>query len=277
MRQAGRYMPSYRALRARYAFLELCKNSQAAAEVTLQPVEQLGQLDQLGQRVAVGNSVTGDDQRRARGDQLPGRRVHRRPIAEDPGRHARGREEIEIVALGIENVDGQREKDRTARLGQGALHRTADDAWQVLEPMRLCRPLDVRRRHRRQLGPEDRLGHREALVVLTGGEQQRGVRLVRVVQHAHGVAESRRDVDVDGRQATARLRVAVGHRDGHCLLQRQHVADARLAREPVHQRQLGGARIAEHDRHALGLEDLEERLLAGYVCHGARIINRVGG
>jgi uroporphyrinogen decarboxylase len=42
MRQAGRYMPSYRAMRARYAFLELCKNSQAAAEVTLQPVEQLG-------------------------------------------------------------------------------------------------------------------------------------------------------------------------------------------------------------------------------------------
>ena len=42
MRQAGRYMPSYRAIRARYAFLELCKNSQAAAEVTLQPVEQLG-------------------------------------------------------------------------------------------------------------------------------------------------------------------------------------------------------------------------------------------
>jgi uroporphyrinogen decarboxylase len=42
MRQAGRYMPSYRALRARYAFLDLCKNPEAAAEVTLQPVEQLG-------------------------------------------------------------------------------------------------------------------------------------------------------------------------------------------------------------------------------------------
>ena len=42
MRQAGRYMPEYRAMRARHAFLDLCKNPQAAAEVTLQPVERLG-------------------------------------------------------------------------------------------------------------------------------------------------------------------------------------------------------------------------------------------
>jgi len=42
MRQAGRYMPEYRAMRARHGFLELCRNPQAAAEVTLQPVERLG-------------------------------------------------------------------------------------------------------------------------------------------------------------------------------------------------------------------------------------------
>src|SRR5215470_230286 len=41
MRQAGRYMPEYRAMRERGGFLELCKNPQAAA-VTLQPVERLG-------------------------------------------------------------------------------------------------------------------------------------------------------------------------------------------------------------------------------------------
>ena len=42
MRQAGRYLPEYRAVRARFGFLELCRNPEAAAEVTLQPVERLG-------------------------------------------------------------------------------------------------------------------------------------------------------------------------------------------------------------------------------------------
>ena len=38
MRQAGRYMPEYRALRERYGILEIIKQPELACEVTLQPV-----------------------------------------------------------------------------------------------------------------------------------------------------------------------------------------------------------------------------------------------
>jgi len=41
MRQAGRYMPEYRALRARYSMLELCRTPELALAVTMQPVQAL--------------------------------------------------------------------------------------------------------------------------------------------------------------------------------------------------------------------------------------------
>lgn len=42
MRQAGRYMPEYRAVRKRYSLIEICKKPEVAAEVTITAAEALG-------------------------------------------------------------------------------------------------------------------------------------------------------------------------------------------------------------------------------------------
>ncbi len=223
--------------------------------------QQLGHFDHLGERVAVGDCVTGDEDGALGLDEEIGRGLDRRLVAADARGDARGLEQIDLL-LGVEHVHRESDKDGARGMGLGGLGGAAHGAGQIGQPRDLVRPLDVGTRDGRQVGPEDGLREIHRLVVLAGGEQERRARLHGVVEHAHGVAEPGRRVHVDGGELPAGLRVAVGHGDGDRLLERQDVADAGLARETVHQRQLRGAGIAEHDFDAFLLEDFEEGLLA---------------
>ena len=42
MRQAGRYMPQYRAIRAKHSFLEMCHDPELASQITLMPIRTFG-------------------------------------------------------------------------------------------------------------------------------------------------------------------------------------------------------------------------------------------
>ena len=235
--------------------------------------DKLGELHQLGMRAAVRDRITGHDHRSLRPSQKIRRRLDRGLVAAQPRCHPRGRHEID-VGIGTQDVAGQREEHRPGGRRQRGLGGTVHQTRQIGEAMHLRRPLDQRTGDGGKVGPQDRLGGDEALLVLTGGEEDRRARLLRVVQHAHGVAQAGRDVEIDRRELARGLRVAVGHRHDRGLLQSEQVAKLVLGRECIHQRQLCGARIAEQDLDAFLLEQIEEGALSGH--DGQEVLQMLG-
>jgi len=116
-------------------------------------------------------------------------------IAGDAGRDAGRPSEVQLP-FRVEDVGRQRQEDGAGRGRQRRLGRAVDGARQVLEPPHLRGPFHERARDRGQVGPEDRLGEVEGLVVLARRHQERRAGLLGVVEHAQRVAEPGRHVHV---------------------------------------------------------------------------------
>lgn len=55
MRQAGRVLPEYRALKEKHSFLELVRTPELATEVTLQPIDHIGGMKVIFEKITVKN------------------------------------------------------------------------------------------------------------------------------------------------------------------------------------------------------------------------------
>ena len=182
------------------------------------------------------------------------------------GPHARvdaGRAAELDAGLGIEDVAGQRDEHRPGRRRGRDLGGAAHDARQVFQTRHLDRPFHQRLRHLHQRPIQHGLHQPMPLLLLAGGEDHRRAREFRVEQRAHRVAEARRDVNVAGDQPPRGAAVAVGDRNHQALLHRHHVSEVRMVLQRMHDRQLGGAGIAEQMGDAFVLEQRQKGRAAG--------------
>jgi len=142
----------------------------------------------------------------------------------------------------------------------------------VLLPPGLPGPLGDRPRHRDDVSAQERVTRQQRLELLADGHQQRNAAAGGVEDARERVGEPGLHMDVDRRRPAGGLGIAVGHPHGGGLVQREHVAHAFLAPEGVGQGELGGAGVAEEDRHALVGQGREEPV--GPVGRGHETVRR---
>jgi hypothetical protein len=106
-----------------------------------------------------------------------------------------------------------------------------------------------------------------SLLLLPGRQEHRRAGELGIEEGAHGVAETGRHMHIARDQASARAREAIGHGHHQGFLQAEHVGQIGMILEGMHDRQLGGARIAEQMRDALVLEEGEKGGAAGDAVH----------
>ena len=147
--------------------------------------------------------------------------------------------------VAVQYVAGQGDEHGPRRRGRRNLGGAAQYAGQVLDSGDLHRPFDHGLRNRGERGVEERLRQPVALFLLACGHDDRRAALRGGVERADGVPQSRRHMDIAGRQLAGGPRVAVGHGDHHRFLQAKHIAEVGLLGQRMHDRQFRRARIAE--------------------------------
>src|SRR6516164_7849414 len=219
--------------------------------------DQFGEFNEFGMRFRARYRIAGNDSGPLASARIVSACFAATGTAAQLRRDAGWCQQIDL-ALGFENVARQRQEHRAGRRGQRRLRRAVEEPRQIGEAMHFGRPFHQRPRDRRQIGPQDRFGCVEVLIVLPGGDQDRAAGLLRVIKHAHGIAEAGCDVKIAYGELAGGLGITVGHADYACLLQGEHVAQFVFDRERIHQRQFGGAGIAEQNLDALLLEQLKK-------------------
>ena len=99
-----------------------------------------------------------------------------------------------------------------------------------------------------------------------------------IVEHSHGVTQARGGVEVAHGKLARRLRVAIGHAHHDDFVEPQHILDALLDNQGIHERQLGRAGVAEDKFHAFRNQQFQQDMLAGAVAaHGTTSPISTGG
>ena len=238
--------------------------------------QNLRQLRRLRQRIRHGHLVAADNHRAPGLQQSFGEPSKR--FVPGPGRGVdAGRLSQLEATLSIENIPRKGDEHRTGGRRGGNLRRTAKDAGQVLDAGDFDSPLDQRIRHRHQRVVEQGLGEAVALLLLTGGEDNRRADPLGVVQRSHRVPKAGRDVNVAGGEPARGAGEAVGHGHHQRLLQAEHVLQGRAFSERRHDGKLGGPGISEQVADAFVFEQGNKRCPTRHGLHGAPPLNSVAG
>ena len=116
------------------------------------------------------------------------------------------------IGLLLHDVDRQRDEDRAGGRVVGDLEGAAHDRRDLVGALGLGAPLDHRRRHGHQVVAEDGVAQAQPRVLLPGRDHHRRVGSERAEDHADGVAEAGRDMEVHHAGTAAGLGVVAPRR-----------------------------------------------------------------